>query len=95
MNIKFRLYNNETETTEQIQFNNVKNLNDGYRQLFKHILKLNAIRIYCQPVYFTCENLINISENNIDEYNFIYRKDFNFVMNNQEYEFNIMGYEIF
>ena len=93
MNIKFRLYNNDTESTEIFQFKNVKNLNDGYRQLFNDVV--DNIHAYCSVVYNTCENLIDISEENFDEYDFIHNNGFNFSIDGQEYEFNIMGYEIF
>lgn len=95
MNIKFDIFNSSNDVDEIIQFDNIRDLNDGFKKLFNHVIDNDNIDGYCDTISIHTGNVPDISEDNLDEYDFINHEDFNFVMDGKEYFFLINEYEIF
>ena len=94
MNIKFDIFNSRNNVDEIIQFNNIKDLNDGFRKLFNKVK--NNIDDYCDNYpYGSCDDYPDIDEDNINEYDFVNHEDFNFILDGVPHYFLINEYEIF
>lgn len=94
MNIKFDIYNWKKDADEIIQFNNIKDLNSGFWELFNHCLGSEyGIKAYCDDMGITDEE--GIGYENLENYDFINHEDYNFIMDGVKYSFLINEYEIY